>query len=86
MSKITIKQDEKDVVPTEVLAKSICAIAAGVKALRKGSLGERALLLLISENCFVKGRKNRVKKCKVSTATIKMVLDSMENLQQAYTK
>lgn len=83
---IEIKQDESDLVPTEVLATSIRAIAAGIKKLRNGSLGEKTLLLLISENCHKQGRRGRSTKCKVSASTIKIVLDSIESLQSAYLK
>lgn len=87
MSKIAVKQDEKDPVPVEVLATSIRAISAGIKKLRSGPLGEKALLMLISENCQMKkpGRHYPTKH-KVSPAVIKSVLDSIESLQSAYLK
>lgn len=84
---ISIIPDPKEEVPIEVLATSIRAIAAGVKALRKGPLNEKTLLLLISQNCHKKNRfGNRTSKVKVSPATIKTVLDAMEDLQRAYLK
>jgi hypothetical protein len=86
MSKIIIKQDEKDAVPTEVLATNIRTIAAAVKALRKGSLGDKALLLLISENCRTKNKRGYYIKNTVSVSTVKTVLDSIENLSSAYLK
>ena len=86
MAKIAVKQDENDIVPVEVLATSIRAIASGIKSLRKGPLGEKTLLLLISENCKKKGRHNGYVKHKIPPATIKSVLDSIESLQQAYLK
>lgn len=79
-----IVQDENDQVPVEVLATSIRAIAAGIKNLRKGPLGERALLLLISENCTARNRRGNVTKASVSPKTIKIVMDSIETLQTAY--
>jgi hypothetical protein len=85
MKNIIVTQDENDQVPVEVLATSIRAIAAGIKNIRKGPLGEKALLLLIQDNCYLtKGR--RTKKNKVSIETIKSVLDSIEGLQRAYLK
>jgi hypothetical protein len=85
--KIAIKQDEKEPVPVEVLATSIRAISGGIKKLRSGPLGERALLLLISENCQMKKARSRYPtKHKVSPAVIKSVLDSIESLQSAYLK
>lgn len=48
---VKIVQDATDVVPTEVLAKSIVSIAQGIRALRKGpnTLTDRALFLLIKD-------------------------------------
>lgn len=86
MKAVKVKQDENDVIPVEVLAASIRAIAAGVKVLRKGPLGEKAILLLISENCYSKDRYGRTKKEKVSPTQIKIVLNGIESLQQAYLK
>ena len=86
MKNVTVKQDEKEPVPVEVLASSIRAISSGIKKLRSGPLGEKALLLLISENCQKKGHNNGYVKCKIPPATIKAVLDSIETLQQAYLK
>jgi len=83
---IEVKQDEKEEVPVEVLATSIRAIAAGIKNLRKGPLGDKALLLLISENCQKRSNRGYLKKFKVSPGTIKIVLDSIESLQTAYLK
>lgn len=84
---IAIKQDEKEEVPIEVLATSIRTIAAGIKKLRDGPLGEKALLLLIADNCRTKSKRgNYSTKCKVAPATIKMVLDSIESLQSVYLK
>jgi len=84
MKKAIIKQDEKEPVPVEVLATSIRAIAAGIKNLRQGPLGEKALLLLISDNCQKKNGRGYHVKHKVSPGTIKVVLDSIESLQSAY--
>jgi hypothetical protein len=84
MKTVNIKQDEKELIPVEVLATSIRAISAGIKKLRSGPLGEKALLLLISENCQKKNRRGFAVKHKVSPSEIKIVLDSIESLQSAY--
>lgn len=87
MKKVSVIQNEEDQVPVEVLATSIRAIAAGVKSLRKGPLGEKALLLLISENCWIrKGRlgRGRMVKLHISPSAVKGVLDSLESLQSTY--
>ena len=44
MKRPIVKQDENDEVPVEILATSIRTIAAGIRNLRKGPLGENALL------------------------------------------
>jgi hypothetical protein len=66
------------------LATSIRAIAAGIKNLRKGPLGEKPLPLLISENCQKKNYRGYMTKTHVSVSTVKIVLDSIESLQSAY--
>ncbi len=86
MTKIAVKQDENDEVPIEVLATSIRAIAAGIKKLRNGPLGEKALLLLISDNCQKRNSRGYHVKHRVSPGTIKIILDSIESLQSAYFK
>lgn len=85
MKKVSVIQNTKEPVPVEVLATSIRAIASGIKNLRGGPLGEKALLLLISENCrAIKGRYRKYVKVKVAIATVKIVLDSIESLQSVY--
>lgn len=86
MKNVNVKQDENDIVPVEVLATSIRAIAAGVKNLRNGPLGEKAILLLISENCYSKDRYGRIKKQKVSPSQVRIVLNGIESLQRSYLK
>ena len=85
MKKVVITQNEKEPVAVEVLATSIRAIASSVKILRKGPMGENALLLLISENCRKKDKRgNYGGKVHVSQSTVKIVLDSIESLQSTY--
>lgn len=86
MKKVAIKQDEKEMVPIEILATSIRAIAAGIKNLRKGPLGDKALLLLISDNCQKRNKNGYYAKHKVSIETVKIVLNSLESLQSMYLK
>lgn len=86
MKAVNVKQTENDEVPIEVLATSIRAISAGIKKLRSGPLGEKALLLLVSENCYIKDARGRLKKHKVSPGAVKIILDSIESLQSTYLK
>lgn len=86
MKQVEVKQNAKEEIPIEVLATNIRAIAAGIKVLRKGPLGEKTLLLLISENCRKKNKWGYGPKVKVAPATVKSVLDSIESLQEVYLK
>lgn len=86
MTKIAVKQDENEEIPVEVLATSIRAIAAGINNLRKGPLGDKALILLISNNCQKRNGRGYLVKHTVSPGTIKVVLDSISSLQSAYFK
>ena len=85
MKQVKIIQDEKEPVAVEVLAASIKAIATGIKTLRKGPLGESALLLLIQDNCY-SSKGHRKRKVKLSISVIKSVLNSLESLQREYLK
>lgn len=57
---------------TEVLSSAILTIAEGIKKLRAGKLSDRALLLLIQDNC---GERIGLEK-------IRMVLDAMGGLKR----
>jgi len=83
MKNISVKQDEKEPVPVEVLATSIREISASMKRLRRGPLGENALLLLIHQNTKATGPKYRAK-TKPTIKEIKSVLDSIESLEKTY--
>lgn len=71
---VVVKQDEQQPVPTEVLAESIVAIAAGMKKIRAGRLGERALVVLLKDSTGV------------AQYEIKKVLDGLESLEATYLK
>lgn len=72
--KVKVVQTDEQEIPVEILAESIKEIAAGVKKLRSGKLNDRAIILLISDNCNV-GRP-----------AIRKVLESMETLAATYLK
>ncbi len=65
-------------IPTEVLATEILAISAAFKKISAGRLKQDALILLIQDAAG--GVSN------VSRKTIKLVLDSVEQLGAIYTK
>jgi hypothetical protein len=73
MSKVTVKQTENEI-PVEILAESIKDISTAVSKLRAGRLTERAIILLIADNCTV------------GKPAIKQVLDSMHTLSKRYLK
>lgn len=83
MKTATVVQKEDNQVPVEVLATSIRAIAASMKRLRKGPLGEKALLLLIHQNTKPSGPKHGVK-TRPTIKEISSILDSIESLEKAY--
>ena len=70
-----VQQPEKEV-STEILANSIVAISEGMRAIRRGRLNERALLILIKD---ATGHN-------VSMKNIKDVISAIENLQKLYVK
>lgn len=70
--------------PTEVLANSIVAIAAGMKKLRNGRLSDRALFLLIQDAAPNVGGKYRHSPLPVST--IKAVFEGIESLERSFLK
>ena len=63
---------EGEEIPTEILASSIVAIAAGMKKIREGKLNNRALVLLIHDASGV-GKPD-----------IRNVLDTLESLETLY--
>lgn len=63
---------EGEEIPTEILATSIVAIAAGMKKIREGRLNSKALVLLIHDASGV-GKPD-----------IRNVLDTLEKLEALY--
>jgi hypothetical protein len=72
--KVVVAQNADAEVPTEVLADSIVAIAAGIKKLRAGRLNDRALYLLIQH--AAPGA--------IAIREIKSVIEGMESLERVY--
>ena len=73
MKDTVVKQGEPPI-PTEVLADSIVAISAGMRKIRQGRLGDRAILVLLKDATGV------------PQYTIKKVLDGLESLEATYLK
>lgn len=86
MKKIIVKQPvpPADEVPTEILADSIVAIAAGMKKLRSGRLNDRALFLLIQDAAPTTGGKYA--RSPLSIKNIRAVFDGIESLEQTFLK
>lgn len=86
MKKVVVKQSlaKEDEIPTEVLADSIVAIAAGMKKLRSGRLSDRALFLLIQDASPNLGGKYG--RSPLPVKTIKAVFDGIESLERSFLK
>lgn len=84
MKKVTIKQDEENVVPVEVMAESITAISAGIKKLLAGPLNEKALILLIQNAAPTIG--GRYSNRKIGSEEIRATLGGIESLEKTYLK
>lgn len=86
MKKVIVKQvpEKENEVPTEVLADSIVAIAAGMKKLRSGRLSDRALFLLIQDAAPSVGGKYG--KSALPVKTIKAVFEGIESLERSFLK
>lgn len=86
MKKVIVKQPvaPAEEVPTEILASSIVAIAAGMKKLRSGRLSDRALFLLIQDASPNLGGK--FGRSPIPTKTIKAVFDGIESLERSFLK
>lgn len=80
---VVLKQDAEKIVPTEVLASSIEAIAAGVAKLRAGRLNDKALVLLIQHAAPSVGRyppRN------ITAKEVRAVMEGIESLEKTYLK
>ena len=71
---VIVKQNKENEIPVEVLAESIKEISQAIGKLRSGKLTDRAIILLIADNCTV------------GKPAIKDVLDSMQTLSKRYLK
>lgn len=69
-----VVQSEGVGIPTEVIAKSIRDIAAGIKQIRAGALNDKALVMLIQHASGVNQRE------------VKNVLWALDNLAAQYLK
>ncbi len=61
-------------IPTEIIAEDICTIAEGMRAIRKGRLNEKALIVLLCHDTDL------------GVGTIKTVLASLDGLEDTYLK
>lgn len=86
MKKVIVKQlsEKEKEVPTEVLADSIVAIAAGMKKLRSGRLSDRALFLLIQDASPNRGGKYA--QSPIPVKTIRAVFEGIESLERSFLK
>lgn len=69
-----VKAEDKEVIPTEVIAQSIKEISEGVKKIRAGKLNEKALIILVH------------KASGVATDTVRRVINGMESLEREFLK
>lgn len=76
--KVNVIHDQKAIVPVEVLAKDIRAIAAGIRALRKGPLRDSTLCMLIDRSIRSSDRPGE--------KVIAAVLEGIENLEATHLK
>lgn len=81
---IVVKQDPEAVVPTEILADAIVAIAAGVKKLRSGRLQDRTLYMLIADAAqpYGKGYSRKT----VSQKDVRAVIEGIAALETTHLK
>lgn len=81
---ITVKTDEENPLPVEIIAEAIIKISDAFEKINKGNLSRRALLLLIHDNCGTAGYGH--KKAKPTMKQIEEVLESVASLKKAYIK
>jgi len=74
---ITVKTDEKNPEPLEILAKSIIQVSAAADKLLKSGLNKRAIIVLLQESI---GSSN------ITRHQIGAVLDHLPLLKTLYTK
>lgn len=84
MKTVTVTQDPEAIVPVEILAESIAAIAQSTKKLLAGPLTEDAIVLLITN--ATPGTGPRYNRKHVSATAVKAVLHGMASLEAQYLK
>lgn len=84
MKKVVVKQDKDDPVETEVIARSIEAIAKGVQALQSTRLNDAALVLLITAACPAYGP--RYSRKRPTSGDVKSVLEGLTSLEREWLK
>lgn len=72
--KMTIKQDENNPVPQEVIAAAIIQIAGAMKKIRESRLSDEAIVALIKDKSGI--MKN----------TIRVVLNNLEDMEKIWLK
>ena len=80
--KASVKQDENNPVPTEIIAQAIVDISKGIKKLRAGPLNEKALILLIQNAAPTKDTYGK----RYGVSEIKDILKGVENLAETFIK
>jgi hypothetical protein len=83
---VIVKQPEIDPVPLEVLAESIVAISAGVKALRATRITDKALYMLIAHAAPKLSPGKYGTKVPPTVRQVRAVLEGIENLEREYLK
>lgn len=83
MSKAKVTQTPGAEVPTEILAEAIVKISDSIEALKNSKLTERAILLLIQDNCKPVGKYPQKN---ISQSQIRSVLESIGSLKKVYVK
>lgn len=81
---ITVKTNEENPEPVEIIADAIIKISDAFDKIKNGRLQRRALLLLIKDNCDQVG--NGYRKKPIALGDVEKVLDSIEGLRKAYIK
>lgn len=79
-----ITNEQEPIIEVEVIADAVIKISEAVERLKKSKLSERAILLLIHDNCSLAGGKFHKKP--VTLKQVKAVYDSIHTLKNAYIK
>ena len=84
MKKVTVKLNEENPEPLEIIAEAIIKISESIEVMKKSRLTQHAIILLIHDNCSMIGGKFNKKK--PTTKQIREVIDSIESLKTTYLK